>query len=216
MLKYFANLPVRKRVGILGIFLGVLAIFAKDPYHNAEAAVNINELAVASTQQVNEISVTDLANWIIQGKTDYRLLDLRSKEKFDEYHIPTSECTPIHSLLKSDLMRNEKIFLYSGDNLSAAQGWFLLRSMDYKSVSILDGGLNDWEKEVLFPSLPANPTSAQKSEFEKMKEVSKFFGGHPQTGTVSANTSKMVMPKLNMPTKIVLKTSKKKKKREGC
>ena len=216
MLKYFANLPVRKRVGILGIFLGFLAIFAQDPYHNSEAAVNVKEIAASSVRNVNEIGVKDLADWIIAGKVDYRLLDLRSKEKFDEYHIPTSECMPVNKIPDSDLQRNVKIYLYSDNQVVESQAWFLMKAMDYKSVSILDGGLEKWKREILFPSLPADATSSQKAEFEKMKEVSKFFGGHPQNGVAKSNSSKMIMPKLNMPTKIVLKSSKKKKKREGC
>ena len=46
ILKTFADYPPRKRMGILAIILGVLAVFAGSPYQRATAKVNIKEIAM--------------------------------------------------------------------------------------------------------------------------------------------------------------------------
>jgi hypothetical protein len=52
-----------------------------------------------------------------------------------------------------------------------------------------------------------------------MKEVSKFFGGTPQTGTAEQPSAVTVLPKLMMPSAPAGSTSPSnatKKKKEGC
>ena len=75
----------------------------------------------------------DLADSIIKGKTDYRLIDLNKENVFSEYHIPTAENFPITSLAESGLQRNEKIILYSEGGIHSAQAWMLMKSREYKA-----------------------------------------------------------------------------------
>jgi len=216
MLKWFASLPVRKRVGLLAILLGIIAIFAKDPYDKATTRVNLKDITLSASKAVNKISAKELADWIIKGRYDYRLIDLRKPEDYARYNIPTSENIPIGQLLNSDLLRNEKIVLYSNDEYLASQAWFILRADNYDGVYILKGGLKCWEDEVLFPKLPPNPNEEQLAEFEKAKQVSKFFGGHPIIGGKEIAENRVERPVLKAPPKVVIKKRHKKKVREGC
>ena len=49
-------------------------------------------------------------------------------------------------LPQSELLRNQKIVLFSDDNIDAAKAWFILKSKGYKGVYILDGGLDAGKK----------------------------------------------------------------------
>ena len=91
MLKMYANLPPRKRIGILAIVLGIIAAFIGNPMDNTKTSVNIKELSMSADKTVNTINVQELSQWIIQGKMDYRLIDLRDVSEFEEYNIPSSE-----------------------------------------------------------------------------------------------------------------------------
>ncbi len=215
MLKKFAEYPPRKRVGLLAILLGLFAAFIGDPTGGVNKRVNLKELAMLASTDNDKINVKDLAQWIIDGKYDYRLIDLRKPEEYEKYNIPTSECIPVSKLMQSDLMRNEKIILYDNDEFTAAQGWFILKANDYKGVYVLEGGLKCWKDQILFPKLNANASPEEKLEFKKMAEISKFFGGQPQTGT-TVTTKQVEMPKLKAPVKIKLKKTRHKRKREGC
>lgn len=216
MLKLYANLPPRKRIGILAIILGVFAAIIGDPTTGTSASVNIKELSMVAENNVNSLSVNELSDWIIQGKMDYRLIDLRPQTDYDEYNIPSSECIAMGSLTKSDLKRNEKLFLYSADNIAASQAWFILKADGFKSVSILDKGMEAWKENIVFPSCNcgANPTEEQKQLHAKKAEVAKFFGGVMQAD--AGSKVKKNRPKLKAPKKVTLKTSRKKPAREGC
>jgi len=216
MLQQFAKLPVRKRVGIIAIFLGFIAIFAGSPYDRNTTRINVKEMSSISIKDDNSTTVEELADWIIKGKYDYRLVDLRDTEKYTNYNIPGSENIPLKELFDYDLMRNEKIVLYSDDNISASQAWFILKSDDFKSVNIVDGGLTSWKNKVLFPKIPADISPEQQLEYEKMIEVSKFFGGKPMVVGESNQEIMQETPKLKAPPKVKVNTKRKKKSREGC
>ncbi len=214
MLEQFVKLPIRKRVGILAIILGFIAIFAGSPYDRSTTRINVKELTNISVKEDHSINADDLAEWIIKSKYDYRLVDLRNSEAYTQYNIPGSENIPIREMLNSDLMRNEKIVLYSDEETVAVQGWFLLNADNFKSVYILEGGLTCWKDQVLFPKLPAEPSKEQLALFEKKKEVSKYFGGQPQFG--EEEQIKNETPELKAPPKVTVTTKRKKKSREGC
>jgi hypothetical protein len=217
MKKLFANLSTNKKLGMLALALGMIALFAGSPYGGSFINVNEKELALSTVNNSDKISVTELADWIIQGKQDFELVDLRPPEKYNEYAIPNAQCIPLVQLPESDLLRNQKIIFYSDDDVAASQAWFMLKSKGYKGVYILDGGLNTWKENILFPKAPISGSKDDLAQFEKMKEVSKYFGGQAQTDSSVAE----LKPSFQLPTSTtgVQKTGNapvKKKKREGC
>ena len=217
MKNFFADLSMNNKLGLFAFVLGFLALFAGSPYHGSEATVNAKELALIVEKEVDHVSVQTLADWIIQGKSDFRLIDLRSENDFAEYHVPSAENITLSGLDQSNLQHNEKIILYSDGGIHSAQAWMLLEAKGFKGVYILRGGLEEWKDQILFPRIPENPTPAQVAEFTKTKEVSKFFGGTPQSGgTSEAATPKLSMPKLDAPAGSQSKAAPAKKKKEGC
>ena len=214
-----AALSTNAKLGLLLVTLGFAGLFLGDPYDRAAATIDTAELAEIVQREVDHVSPEQLADWIIQGGADYRIIDLRSPADFEQYHIPGAENVPITGLADHGLLRNEKIVLYSEGGIHSAQAWFLLRAKQYAGVYILRGGLQEWKDSVLFPSLPADATPAQRVTFAKMAEVSRFFGGQPQGVASAAHPA--VVPALQMakmPTSAPPPASAapKKKKKEGC
>jgi 3-mercaptopyruvate sulfurtransferase SseA len=114
--------------------------------------------------------------------------------------------------------RNEKIILYSDGGIHSSQAWFLLKSKGFNIAYFIIGGLDEWKDRILFPTAPNDSTSESLAQFNKMKEVSKFFGGSP-VETASSSTEKVTAPVLNMPriqNTAPVGTSTKKKRKEGC
>ncbi len=144
------------------------------------------------------------------------MIDLRTEKEYSEYTIPTSENIRITSLLDGNLFRNEKIILYSDGGIHSAQAWLLLKAKDFKNVYMLKGGIDEWKDKILFPKLTLNATPEEKTKFDKLAEVSKYFGGAPQTGTAETSvTNTPSLPKLQMQSSPPAGGAKK-KKREGC
>ena len=217
MKKLFANLSTNNKLGLAALVLGIIALFAGSPYGGSFINVNEKELALSTVNNSDKISVNDLADWIIQGKQDFELVDLRPPEKYNEYAIPNAQCIPLVQLPESDLLRNQKIIFYSDDDIAASQAWFILKSKGYKGVYILDGGLNVWKEKVLFPKVPVTTTKDELVQFEKMKEVSRFLGGQPQTDSAIAESKPTIqLPTSNTGVQKSGISPLKKKKREGC
>lgn len=224
MKKIFSELDLKYKLAIIAILLGVVALFAGDPYGGTSVKVNVKEIALSTIKDSDKINPSTLADWIIQGKADYILVDLRSPDKYSEYSLPESENIPLVEIPESDLLRNQKIILFSDDEVAAAQGWFILKAKNYKSVYILEGGLNGWKDKVLYPKVPANPTKDQLAELEKKRMVAQYFGGDLVTEVASSEIKTEV--KSQQPTTIAPQSSQikstgkvtapKKKKREGC
>ena len=125
-------------------------------------------------------------------------IDLRKPKDYLKYNIPTSENIQVNQILNSDLARNEKILLYSDNEIESAHAWFLLKANHFKGVNILNGGIKSWQEKILFPvcSCDENPTKEQNHKHNKLKEVSKFFGGKIQVNMGVESDSKFNMPKL--------------------
>ncbi len=212
------SLTLNARLALTAFVLGFVALFAGNPYKGAAATLNTKELAITMATNADQISVTTVADWIIQGRSDFRVVDLRPAAAFAEYHIPPAENIPVTELGGSNLGRNEKIILYSESGARDAQAWMLLRAKGYRGAYVLHGGLEAWKDSILFPRVPANATPAQLVDFARIKDVSKYFGGSPQAGAGDSTTTAVVMPKLAMPTPSATPAAgaPKKKKKEGC
>lgn len=216
---------LRRSLAAAAFALGALAM-AGNPVRGHVVTIDTKELATIVGGAVDHVSPTDLADWIVRGASDYRLVDLREEPEFAQYHIPTAENVPIAQLPDRGLARNEKIVLYSEGGIHAAQAWMLLRAQGFKGVYILFGGLEGWKDEVVFPVAPANPTPEQAARFERAAQVARFFGGQPRAAAAAGaevpalviTTPPTAMPQVAAPGSPARKPGAPvgKKKKEGC
>lgn len=218
MKKMFSNLSTEKKLGLLALVLGFFATFAGSPYNNTRITLNAKDLAVIAEKDADNVSVQQIADWIIKGNSDFRVIDTRSAKEYAEYHIPVAQNVPLTELMDQNFYPTDKIILYSDNGEKAAQGWFLLKAKKFKAVYILKGGLNEWKNQILFPKMPANPTPEQQASFDKIKEVSKYFGGTPQTGGSEEENQPSIknLPKLQLPANVPADGAPKKRRKEGC
>jgi rhodanese-related sulfurtransferase len=211
-------LSLNQRLAATAFVLGLAALFAH-PQRGPVVSLDERELAALVGREADHVTATELANWIIRGRSDYRLLDLREEKDFAAYHIPTAESAPLPSLPDRGLPRNETIVLYSEGGIHAAQAWILLRAGGYKAVYTLLGGLEAWKDDVLFPSLAEGATPEQKARFEAAAAVSRFFGGSPRAGAADLAAAKPPeLPRIEAPVGQAGATPApaRKKRKEGC
>jgi rhodanese-related sulfurtransferase len=210
------RLTLNQKLAAAAVAMGIVALGA-DPHGGPRVMLDTKELALRASRDLDRTSVLELADWIVQGRADYRLIDVRDETAFAEYHIPTAEPVPMSALMEYPLLRNEKIVIY-GDDVRSAQGWFLLKATGFKAVYILDGGIDAWRDGVLFPVFSADPTPFQRARDEKLAGLSLFFGGQPQSGHVGDRPRVPRAPemKLSAPVAVPVGQAARKKKKEGC
>jgi rhodanese-related sulfurtransferase len=215
------NLTFNQKLGVLALALGALAVFADvSPGHTI--TLNAKELLTAVERREDHVAPAELAAWIIEGRADYRLVDVRSPEAYAEYHIPTAENVPLPTLLDGALGRTDKVVLYGDGGIHAAQGWTALKGRGFTQVYTLLEGLEAWRDEVLFPVMPQNPSPEEQARFERAAQVAKFLGGQPRAAAVAGAEpvplpAPVAAPAVAAPTLPAGATGgPKKKKREGC
>jgi rhodanese-related sulfurtransferase len=221
----WSSLTLNQKLAALALALGTLAL-ASQPQRGPFVRLDAAELAAIVDREVDHVTPTELAAWIIEGRADYRLLDLRSPAEFATYHIPTAENLPMADLARFEPLPGEKIVLYSGGGIHAAQAWMLMRARGYTNVYALLLGLNGWTDDVLYPEAPAAPDARQAAGFERKAAVARFFGGQPRPAgsasegaatplpaTPTTETTPAMVPPVAGP-RVPLMTPR--KKREGC
>jgi len=219
-MRFLSKLTLNQKLGVLALALGGLAVFANvAPGHTV--TLDAKELLTGVARQEDHITPAELAAWIIEGRTDYRLVDVRDEKAFAEYHIPTAENVPLATVTDGSLGRTDKIVLYGDGGIHAAQAWMVLRGKGYTRVYTLLEGLDAWKDDVLFPVMPQSPTAEQQAQFERSAQVAKFFGGQPRTAAAPgaepvALPTQAAMPQVAPPTLPSGAGGGPKKKREGC
>jgi hypothetical protein len=185
MAGWIARLTLNQRLALAAVALGAAALFAT-PYAGSRVTLDAKELALVVGTEADHVEAPELAAWIIEGRADYRLVDLRGEAEFARYHIPTALNVPMNVLTDAGLGRHERIVLYSEGGIHSAQAWMLLRAQGYQAVYMLKGGLDEWNDRVVFPVVADNPTPQERARDERLRSISTFFGGQPRSAAAVA------------------------------
>ncbi len=183
MNKWLSGTGINRRLAVLALVLGAVAVFAR-PMSGGAARVNPRELA-AELQRGGTVSAKELAEWIVKGTTEFRVLDVRDESAFAAYHIPGAENIPVGSLADSGIAHDENVVLYADDGTRTAQAWFVMKAMGFRNVYALGGGLAGWTGQstgtaassqppapVTAPTIavPSPPTGGVRAAPKKKKE----------------------------------------------
>jgi rhodanese-related sulfurtransferase len=213
--------PVRG-LALALVLLGLGAAVGGDPYRDSQVTINTRELARLVGQKADHVTAVEVANWIIQGRTDFTLVDLRETKDFNGYHIPSARNIPLSDFRPdAGMSPTEKIVLYSDGGIHAAQAWLLLKARGFQAVYSILGGLDEWKETVLFPQKPAKPTPEEQLAFEKSAQMAKYFGGSARDASGGEAATSPALPQLTPPPVPPAGgnpggTAKPKKTKEGC
>ena len=190
MARWLSKLTLNQKLGIVALGLGFVALFATvTPARTVR--VHEKDLLTSVDRRDDHVTPRELASWIIEGRSDYRLVDIRDARAYAEYHIPTAENVPLATVADGALGRTETIVLYGDGGIHAAQAWMVLKGRGYTSVRTLLEGLDAWKDEVLFPVPPASTAAEDQARFERAVQVARFFGGQPRAAAAGGTSATM-------------------------
>ena len=174
--------------------LGVLALLAGSPRMQDNARLDVSALAGIVQREEDHVTAVELAEWIRDGRPGLRIIDVRGSAEFESYHIPRAERVAMSDVAAAVFPPDETIVLYSDGGAHAAQAWVFLRALGYEKVYFLRGGLYEWLDDVMNPSVSASASGAERAEFEKIAEVSRYFGGVPSVGEPKSSIPSIAVP----------------------
>ena len=121
-----------------------------------------------------------LAERIKAGERPH-VFDLRSRDEFQRFHIPSAVLTTLSGLVDTPLPRSAPIVVVCRRRSRAPpRRWALLRVRGYRDVAYLREGLYEWIARVHEPALAVDATPAERAEFERLAALSRYFGGQPR------------------------------------
>jgi rhodanese-related sulfurtransferase len=138
----------------------------------------VKHLAAEVIREEDHVTAIELATWIKDRKPGLRILDLRSEDEFDEYHVPRAERVALDAVVSMRFAPTDTIVLVSDGGAHAAQGWVFLRARGLAHVYFLRGGLGEWIDEIM------NPAGASA----EVAALSRYFGGVPRKGTATKSS----------------------------
>lgn len=117
----------------------------------SQATVQIESTQSEGSTSVFEKIDSEAALKLMSEVSDYRLIDVRTKEEFDEGHIKGAELMPLdklESLAKDELTDlNQTIILYCRSGNRSGQASELLKKLGYTKIYDL-GGIIDWTGDI--------------------------------------------------------------------
>jgi rhodanese-related sulfurtransferase len=145
-----------------------------------ESAVSLTEVARAAAQQDDRESVEDLANWLIEGRGDFKLIDVRAPEDFESGSIGDAENIPIAQIVSEDVLSrlptDRMVIVYSNGSENAAKAAVLLR-LSGIDAHLLAGGYNAWHKRILNPEISAEELDGESLQVSAQRAYSCYFVG---------------------------------------
>lgn len=163
---------MNRALAAMAVFLGVMAVAAGSPNRSPPAAHD--PLAHG------EVTALQLARWIKDRKV-MRLLDVRTREEYDDFHLPRAEHVPLESLTATIFESGDTVIMYSASLETTVRAVGVLESGDSAAVVLyMQDGIADWLTDILNPRRARDATPDVVAAFETKAELSRYFGGLPR------------------------------------
>lgn len=139
-------------------------IMAAVPQNTTHAyKLSPEELLEQINSGVQYFSPDEIADMIIKKDPSLQLIDVRSQDEYEKFHLPGAMNIPLSELLadewKDYLNQDVRVnVFYSNGTVNANQAWMMTMQLGYKNNYVLQGGLNYWAETIMNPTAPA-PTS---------------------------------------------------------
>jgi len=145
-----------------------------------DSELSLTDVAQAAARQDDRESVEDLASWLIEGRGDFKLVDVRTPEDFASGSIADAENIPIALIVSQDVLarlpKDRMIIVYSNGSENAAKAAVLLR-LSGLDAHLLAGGYSAWHTRILNPDISAEELDGESLQVSAQRAYSCYFVG---------------------------------------
>jgi len=175
--------------------IALLSACGDSPAPVSEAA--LVTVAQAAARQSDRVHVEELAEWLIEERQDFVLIDIRSVADFEKGHIGEARNIPIAQLVTYDslagLPTDRKIVVYSNGSENGAKAATLLRIAG-RDAHVVTGGYNAWHQRILNPDIPAEELDGESLQISAQRALSCYFVGDRGVGAARGPKPEFVPP----------------------
>jgi rhodanese-related sulfurtransferase len=206
---------VGKQIGVLVALVLAMVILFLPAQDSKKYRFDPQDIARSIEESEDHIDPATISGWIIEGRRDFMLIDIRGSEAFEQGHIKGAENIPLSQLLQRDtldeLPEDKLMVIYSNGSSHAAQAWLVMKTAGFDSY-MLEGGFNYWNQVIMNPKAPAGEAPDDEIlRYKTQLAVKGYFGGD-----ATAVSNQVASPDKPKKKKIIPGPKKKKKKLKGC
>lgn len=177
----------------IGLAIGILLM------DNTERINEIDPetLAVNYNDPSRFLSIDEVTDRLVRKDPAMLLIDVRPAEQYKLFAIPGAINIPVDSLLTSstlDLMSMVEMdkVLYSNSGVTSDQAWLLMERLDMPAVFVMEGGVNNWFKNIVQATEPSY--SAPQEDFDvysfRLGANQYFYGSSDKPKSAEATVAK--------------------------
>ncbi len=170
----------------------------------AAPGASMSEVAQAAARSDDRVSVEDLAHWIVEGRGDFVVVDVRLPDEFEAGQVEGAKNIPIAQLVTEEalagLPKDRKVIVYSNGSENAAKASVLLR-LSGINAHVLVGGYNAWHKRILNPDITADELDGESLQVSEQRALSCYFVGERTGGATRSDAAAepFVPPVIELP-----------------
>ena len=208
------------RTPLLGI-LGAIALTGCRGPAPAVASpdARLERAAQAVARGETLVQPQEFARWVIAGRRDFVLVDLRPPAAFDAGHIDGAQNLRLPELVTpptgASISADRPLVVYAADAGETAASAALLQAAG-RNARALAGGYDAWTREVLHVARAATPATRDPAAASDAQAMACYFVGGTPRAAPPQEPPKALQPTPFVPPLAASGAPAAKKKREGC
>ena len=171
-------MQIRLHTILLTALAATLAACGQPP--ETGTRVSFMDVAQSAAREEDRVSVEQLAEWLIEERKDFVLIDVRSQDEFTQGKIHEARNLPLAELVTSEtiatLPSDRKIVVYSNGSENAAKAATMLRLAGL-DAHLVTGGYNAWHQRILNPDIPAEELDGESLQVSAQRAYACYFVG---------------------------------------
>jgi rhodanese-related sulfurtransferase len=181
----------------LGLIMAAIPQNTTHPYK-----LSPEQLLEIANSGAQYLSPDDIADLIINQDPSLLLIDVRSQDEYEKFHLPQAINIPLSELLadewKDYLNQDVRMnVFYSNSTVDANQAWMLTQQLGYKNNYVLQGGLNYWVETIMNPKSPsATSPDEEFAKYDFRKGAGMALGGGTAISASSDENKPAALPKI--------------------
>jgi rhodanese-related sulfurtransferase len=188
-------MEIRTNTILLIVAAALLAACGQPPEPGAR--VSFMDVAQSAARQEDRVSVEQLAEWLIEERQDFVLIDVRSQDEYAKGKIHEARNMPLAELVSeetlADLPSDRKVVVYSNGSENAAKAATMLRLAGL-DAHLVTGGYNAWHERILNPDISAEEMDGESPQVSAQRAYACYFVGDRGEGAGKRNEQKPFEP----------------------
>lgn len=206
---------MKPRVLLSIVLLALGLIIAAVPGNKTlQFRMSAEDLLVDLQGRSQYIGPDEIAGMLVNQDPSLQLVDLRSPEEYQKFHLPGAINIPMASLLETEnrgyIDQGIKLnVFYSNSSVNANEAWIICKQLGYPNNYVLEGGLNYWAETIINPTKPTSFMSNEEiARYDFRMGASRALGGGAGDETAPAQVSS--------PLPAIKRSAPKKRAQGGC